>query len=72
MSEAYEFETDADIGMDEEEVKSILTSELDDAIDFIDNTISPVRAMAEKYSISFSATDNLFQSLSGLFILNPL
>jgi hypothetical protein len=49
MSEAYEFETDADIGMDEEEVKSILTSELDDAIDFIDNTISPVRAMAEKY-----------------------
>ena len=49
MSEAYEFETDADIGMDEEEVKSIITSELDDAIDFIDNTISPVRAMAEKY-----------------------
>ena len=49
MSEAYEFETDADIGMDDDEVKSILTSELDDAIDFIDNTISPVRAMAEKY-----------------------
>ena len=48
MSEV-EFETDADIGMDDDEVKSIITNELDDAIDFIDNTISPVRAMAEKY-----------------------
>ena len=48
MSEV-EFETDADIGMDDDEVKSIITNELDDAIDFIDNTISPIRAMAEKY-----------------------
>ena len=49
MSEAYEFETDSEVGTDDDEVHSILSGELDDAIDFIDNTISPVRALAEKY-----------------------
>ena len=49
MSEAYEFDTDADIGMDDDEVKSILAGELQDAIDFIDDEISPIRASAERY-----------------------
>ena len=32
----------------DEDVQGILTTELNDAIDFIDNTISPARAESEK------------------------
>ena len=35
--------------MSDELLQSILKSEIDDAIDFIDNTISPIRAESEEY-----------------------
>lgn len=35
--------------MDETELQSIVAKEIDDAVDFIDNTVSPVRAKATEY-----------------------
>jgi hypothetical protein len=35
--------------MPEDELQGIVASEIDDAVDFIDNTVSPVRAMATEY-----------------------
>jgi len=42
-------EVDAQSGMSDVELENILAAEIEDAIDYIDNTISPDRARAESY-----------------------
>ena len=42
-------EDEAQVGMTNDELENILAAEIEDAIDYIDNTISPQRAKAEAY-----------------------
>ena len=51
MAELYDDEEfiEEDMGMDAEEVQAAITLAIEDAVDFIDNTISPVRAEAAEY-----------------------
>ena len=42
-------EADAENGITNDELEHILSGEIEDAIDYIDNTISPDRARAESY-----------------------
>src|SRR6056300_1262701 len=48
MASELEAELNPDV-MDDQELQSIVGKEIDDAIDFIDNWISPVRATATQY-----------------------
>ena len=48
MADELEQLVDPDV-MDETELQSIIGKEIDDAVDYIDNTISPARAKATEY-----------------------
>ena len=49
MSIEYESPEEEDKGVSEDELEGIISSEIDDAIDFVDNIISPERAKAGEY-----------------------
>ena len=50
MADAYtDTEEQTEEGLTDDELQSIVVGEIEDAIDFIDNTVSPARAEAEKY-----------------------
>ena len=48
LVQELEAELDPNI-MDDEELKGIVGKEIDDAIDFVDNWVSPLRATATEY-----------------------
>jgi hypothetical protein len=51
MAELYDDDEfiEEDMGMDAEEIQAAITLAIEDAVDFIDNTISPQRAVAAEY-----------------------
>lgn len=49
MAEVYTEELEINEGLSDDEVQGILAGQLNDAIDFIDSVVSPVRAEAERY-----------------------
>ena len=51
MAELYDDEEfiEEDMGMGDEEIQAAITLAIEDAVDFIDNTISPQRAEAAEY-----------------------
>ena len=48
MASELEAELNPDV-MDDQELQGIVGNEIDDAIDFIDNWVSPIRATATQY-----------------------
>lgn len=49
MAEVYTEELEINEGLSDDEAQGILAGQLNDAIDFIDSVVSPVRAEAERY-----------------------
>ena len=49
QTESVEVEVEVEEGMSESELENVLAGEIQDATDYIDNVVSPARALAESY-----------------------
>ncbi len=49
MAYIDEAETEAGVGMDEDELQTVVSAYISDAIQYIDDDISPVRAESTRY-----------------------